>query len=77
MSCYEGGELVLAMESRNQCEYGFRSLSVQVSRGLIGEQKLRTANERTGQSHPLLLTAGKFPRPMMRALLQSDLTQPA
>jgi hypothetical protein len=72
----EGGKLVLAMESRNQGENRFRSLSVQVSRRLISEQKLGTSDQRTGQSNSLLLTTGKLPRAMVCALLQSDLTQP-
>ena len=68
---------MLAMKSRYQCKNGFRGLTVQVSRGLIGQQKPGTGDERPGQSHSLLLTTGKLSRTMVRTLLQSDLTQPA
>src|SRR5271170_8351564 len=73
----EGGELVLAMQSSDQFKNRFRRVSVKVARGLIGQQKLGTRDERACQSHALLLAAGKLTRAMMRALLQSDLTQPA
>jgi hypothetical protein len=53
----EGGELVLAMESRNQSKNRFRRMSVEIARGLIGQQQLGTGDERPGQSHPLLLAA--------------------
>jgi len=50
---------------------------VEVSGGLICEQKLRTCDKRSRQSHSLLLTAGEFARPVMRAWFQTDLAQPA
>ena len=56
----EGGELVLAVQARNQFKNRFRRMSVEVSRGLIGQQQLRTGDERAGQSHPLLLSARKL-----------------
>jgi hypothetical protein len=65
------------MQSRNQFENRFRRLSVEIPGRLIGQQQLRTGNERSGQSHPLLLAARKLSRAVMRALLQPDLTQPA
>ena len=64
-------------KSRNQIKNRFRCLAVEVPRRLIGQQQLRPSDERPGQSHPLLLSAGKFAGTMMRPLLQSDLTQPA
>ena len=77
MRSNEGGELVLAVQPRNQIENRFRCLAVEISRGLIRQQQLGAGDERAGQSHPLLLSARKLPGAMMRALLQSDLTQPA
>jgi hypothetical protein len=37
---------------------------IQVAGGLVGEQNARVANERPGQSDPLLLSARKFSRAM-------------
>lgn len=68
---------MLAVQSRNQSENSFRRLSVQVSGRLIGEQQLGPGNKRTGERNPLLLAARELSRAMMRALLQSNLTQPA
>ena len=73
----ERGKLVLAMESRDQRENGFRRLNVEVAGGLIGQQQFRSRNERSSQSHALLLSAGKLAGTVMPALLQSHLTQPA
>ena len=73
----EGGQLVLAVQTRNQSENRFRRLSVEVAGRLIGQQQLGTGNERSCQSYPLLLTAGKLAGAMMGALLQTDLAQPA
>ena len=40
MGCDEGGQLVLAMQSRNQPENRFRRLAVEVARRLIRQQQL-------------------------------------
>jgi len=53
----EGGKLMLAMEPRDQSENRFRRLSVQVPRGLVGQQQLRTGDEGAGKCDSLLLTA--------------------
>ena len=68
---------MLAVKSRNESENSFRRLTVQVSRRLIGEQQLGPGDECSSQRHALLFTAGKFPGTVVRALLQSDLAQPA
>lgn len=68
---------MLAVQPRNQAENSFRRLSVQVTRWFIGQQQLGPGDERTGQRNPLLLAARELSRAMMRALLQSNLTQPA
>ncbi len=60
MRSNEGGELVLAMQSRNQFENRFRCVSVKVSRRLIRQQQLGTGDERAGQSYALLLSARKL-----------------
>ena len=68
---------MLAMESRDQRENGFRRMSVKVPGGLIRQQQFRSGDERPGQSHALLLPAGKLSRTVMPALLQSHFTKPA
>jgi hypothetical protein len=73
----EGGKLVLAMESRDQCENRFRCLNVEVPGGLIRQQQFRSRDECPSQSYALLLSAGKLARTVMPALLQSHLLQPA
>ena len=60
MRSNEGGELVLAMQARNQRENRFRRLAIQVAGGFIRQQQLGSSDECAGQSHPLLLSAGKL-----------------
>jgi hypothetical protein len=68
---------MLAMQARNQSENRFGGLAVEISRGLIGQQKLGAGDERAGQSYTLLLAAGKFAGAVMGARLKSNFTQPA
>ncbi len=64
------------MQPGNQFKNRVRGSAIEVPRGLIRQQQLRLGDERPGQRHSLLLPAGKFSRPVMRALLQSHLAQP-
>ena len=73
MGCDERGELVLAMQARDQFENRFRRLPVQVAGRLIRQQQPWTGNERPRQSYPLLLSARKLSRAVMSALLQPNL----
>ncbi len=73
----ERGQLVVAMEPGNQFKNRVRCAAVEVSGRLIRQQKLGLGDKRPGQSHTLLFTAGKFSRPVMRALLQTHLVQPS
>ena len=47
-------------------------MSIEVPGGLIRQQQFRSGDERPGQSHALLLPAGKLPRIVPGALAQSD-----
>jgi len=72
----EGGKLVLAMEPLNQSENGFCRAVVQVTRGLVGQQYLRSCHERPGQGHTLLLPARQLAGAMVGAVLQAYFPQP-
>ena len=68
----ERGQLVVAMQPGDQFENGLGGPAIQVTGGLIGQQELRLGDERTGQSHTLLLAAGKLSRTVMPATLKSN-----
>ena len=48
---------------------------IQVPRGLISQQQSWLTNQRTGQSHSLLLASRQLTRPVMKTFSQSQLTQ--
>ena len=66
----ERGKLVLAMQPGDQFKYRLSGPAVEVAGRLIRQQELRPGDERAGQSHALLLSAGKFSGPVMRHVLQ-------
>ncbi len=71
------GELVLAVQSRDQLKNQFSGAAIEVAGRLVSQQYLRLRNERPCQRQPLLLATGKFARTMMPALLESHFAQPA
>ena len=70
------GQLMIAMQACNQLEHRVGGVAVQVPSRFIGQQKLRLSDERAGQRRPLLLSAGKLSRPVMRPLRQPNFLQP-
>ena len=68
---------MLAVQSRNQFENGFRGAPVEIARRLIGEEHLRLRDERPCESQSLLLASGKFAGAMMAARFESHFAQPA
>jgi hypothetical protein len=64
------------MQALDQAEQGIRSLVIQISCRLIGQQKFRLGNQRSRNRDPLLLPAGKLTRAMGRPVRQSHLAEP-
>ena len=73
----EGGELMLAVELRNERKNRFRRLTVQIPSRLIGEQQPGPGDECTSERDSLLFTTRKLARAVMRPLLESNGAQPA
>jgi len=60
MSDENRGELVRAMQICQEFENHFPGPEIEVARGFIGKQNLRTAHQRPGQHDALLLSTGKL-----------------
>ena len=67
---------MLAVQSGNQVEHGFRGRPVQITRWFIRQQQLRFVDQGARKSDSLLLVARKFARAVMSARLESDLAEP-
>ena len=67
------GQLVLAMQSRDQVENQVSGASIEIAGRLIGQKHSRLRDERACQGEPLLLAAGQFARSMMPAIGQAHL----
>jgi hypothetical protein len=70
------GKSIACMQAFDQAEQGIRSLVIQISCGLIRQQKFRLGNQSARDRDTLLLPAGKLSRTMGRPVPQSHLAQP-
>ena len=61
----------LLVQLAKQVEHDLLVLFVQVAGRLVSEDELRAVDERAGDAHALLLTAGQLAGQVMRTLLQS------
>jgi hypothetical protein len=58
-----------------EAEHDLRVLGVEVTGRLVGEDDRGVADQRTGDGHALLLTAGELAREVIEAMLHLDLRQ--
>ena len=58
MSDKNGGELMRAVQIRQNIEDHFAGTKIEIAGGLIGEQDRRAAHQSPGQDDALLLSAG-------------------
>src|SRR5581483_78528 len=65
----------LLVELAQQAQYDFLVLRVEVAGRLVGKDDFGIVDERAGDAHPLLLTAGEMRRQVMRALAQANARQ--
>jgi hypothetical protein len=72
----DGGKTIACVQALNQCKQGIRSLVIQISCGLISQQKPGRSDQRSGNRDSLLLAAGKLTRTMCGPVGQSHLIQP-
>src|SRR5207245_116256 len=72
----ERGELVVAVQTRNQLKYCIGGAAVQITGGLVGQQNLRPSDKRPCQRRPLLFATGEFPSAVMRPFRQANFCQP-
>ena len=63
------------MQSRKELHDPRTRLAVQIAGRLVGKQKKRFDNQRTGDSHALLLPAGEFRGTMPDFLAEANLIQ--
>lgn len=62
----------LAVEAEQHVHDGSAGGSIEVARGLIGQEDLRTVDEGTGKSDPLLLAAGELRRVVIKTITKPD-----
>ncbi|MNW58521.1 hypothetical protein D3C74_363930 [compost metagenome] len=65
-------QLESLVDVKQQLQDGVRRLRIQRRGGFVAQQYVRVAGQRSGDSNPLLLTAGQLRRKLMTMLLQSD-----
>ena len=61
--------MVRPVQIFQKINHSLRRPVVQTARGFIRQQQRRLIGQCPGQSHPLLLTPGKFPYPAARSTL--------
>ena len=59
VGCHDQGARLVS-PSQKAFDRGFRRVSIELTRGLVGEQQARGGYDRAGQRHPLRLTAGNL-----------------
>ena len=69
---HHDGHALLLVQSFQQFHHLYRSLRVESARRLVGQDNLRTRNQRPGNGHPLALSAREFVGVVLGPVFQSQ-----
>jgi hypothetical protein len=72
VSDQNGSQRAPFVEGTEQITHGFPGVRVEIPRRFVGQQDTRPADKGSRQCNPLLLTAGKLPRPMCLPGFEAD-----
>jgi hypothetical protein len=73
--CDEHNSNIACIELLQDSHNLYTGMAIQISRWLIGQDQRWPCNQRAGNSHALLLSAGEFCGPVIRPRKQSDQRQ--